>query len=113
VLVDAATGAVLFQEDQIHDVNVSGTVNGNSTQGFAADACAAEAPTPMPYATVSIGATSVFTDANGNFTVPNAGASAVSVVSTMAGNYFVVSDQAGVNTTLSQNVTPPGPANFL
>jgi hypothetical protein len=67
----------------------------------------------LPYAKVAIGSTVAYADATGNFTITNGGTSPVTVTSYMAGQYFVVSDQGGALETLTQTVTPPGPANFM
>src|SRR5439155_12201634 len=57
-------------------------------------------------------ATFAFTDVNGNFTIPNAGTGSVQVDSAIRGSFFIVTATGG-NATLSQTVTPPGPANFV
>jgi len=117
-LAEAASGAILYQENQIREVNVTGNVSGMATQNWGADVCDPEASTPLPYARVSIGATEVFADVSGNFNIPNAGSSQVTVNSIISGQYFVVNDYnassvASPPITLSQNVNPPGPVNFL
>jgi hypothetical protein len=113
-VVDAATGKVLLREDQIIMTDVTGNVSGMATTGPKADYCAEEIATAMPYASVSVsGGSSAYADANGNFTIPNGGTSAVTVNSPMTGRYFYVSNAAGGTETLSLSVTPPGPANFL
>jgi len=110
---DAQTGAILFKENQICQVDVTGNVSGMCTTGNAAAECNAEAIMPLPYATVGIGATTVFTDINGNFTIPNAGAGSVTVDASLNGQYFDIFNQSAGATTLSQSVTPPGPADFV
>lgn len=112
-VVDAVTGATLYQENQILNTDVSGNVSGQATTGFAADACNPEALTAMKYAKVAIGATTAFADANGDFTIPNAGTAPVNVVSTVSGRYFNVINNGGSNASITLNVTPPGPANFV
>jgi len=111
--VDALTGKLLHQESLIHHVDVSGTVRGMLTRNDVADICETEESTAMPYARVSIGATVAYADVNGNFTIPNAGGSPVTVESDMRGQYFRVFNNAGGTDVLSQSVTPPGPVNFL
>lgn len=111
-VTDAATGAILYEENQILNVDVTGNVSGMSTPGQAADTCAAEIVRPMPYARVNIGATQAFADVDGNFTIPNPGATPVNVDSPVRGQRFVVFDQAAATPTETLNVTPPGPANF-
>lgn len=112
-VVDATTGRVLYQENQILNTDVTGNVSGLATTGFAADACNAEVATPLPYAKVSIGATTAYADVNGNFSIPNAGTTAVNVNSDLTGQYFRVINNGGSNASLTLNVTPPGPANFV
>lgn len=115
-IADAATGAILHKETLVHDVDVVGNVSGMATTGTGADICGGIDLMPMPYARVAIGANFVFADANGNFTIPNAGSSPVVVDTEVRGQYFRVvntTTPGGGNSTLSQTVTPPGPANFI
>ncbi len=114
-IADAATGQVLHREDRIVNTDVNGNVQGKATDGLppAADACNNENPMPFKWARVSIGATNAYTDANGNYTIPNGGSSPVTVNSPIAGQWFAVQNQGGGNTILQQTVTPPGPANFM
>jgi hypothetical protein len=112
-VADAATGAVLYREDRIIHTDVVGSVHGMATTIPKADFCNPEVDTPMPWAKVTIGGTTVYADASGDFTIPNGGSSPVTVTSYMGGQYFVVNDQGGPLENLSMTVTPPGPANFL
>jgi len=112
LVVDLSTHEVLYRENLIIFTDVTGTVSGLATEGFKADFCNNEVSTPMPYAKATIGATSVYADINGNFTIPNSGSSAVTVESPMTGRYFYVDNYVGSEETLTQVVTPPGPANF-
>lgn len=110
---DAETGEILYEENQIHRVDVSGSVQGLATQGSPSEQCAEELAETMPHARATIGATVAFADENGDFVIPNGGASDVSVNSGIRGRYFRVTEQGGGETVLTQLVTPPGPANFL
>ena len=113
-LVDAETGEILYQEDQILDIDVEGNVSGLATQGFGADICDPEALEAMPYARVNIvGGNTVFADENGDFVIPNGGSGSVTVESRVWGQWFRVFNEAGADTVLSQNVIPPGPADFV
>ena len=113
-VVDAQTGEILYQEDQILDIDVVGNVSGIATQGIGADICDPEALEVMPYARVNIvGGQSVFADGNGNFVIPNAGNTPVTVESRVWGRWFRVFNQGGADTVLSQVVIPPGPADFV
>ncbi|MGB2769530.1 MAG: choice-of-anchor J domain-containing protein, partial [Candidatus Zixiibacteriota bacterium] len=109
----AETGAILYQENLIIFEDVEGTVYGKATQGRAADFCEEELPEPMPWARVNIGATVAYADSRGNFVVPNAGTSPVTVESPLRGQWFRVYNQAGADALLSESVTPPGPVSFM
>ena len=113
-VVDAQTGEILYQEDQILSIDVVGNVSGIATQGIGADICDPEALEVMPYARVNIvGGQTVFADGNGNFVIPNAGNTPVTVESRVWGRWFRVFNQGGADTVLSQVVIPPGPADFV
>ncbi len=117
-VVDINTGKILFKEDQILEIDVDGNVSGFITEGVGSEQCEAEVLTPMSYAAASIGGTEVFADVNGDFTIPNAGSSDVTVDSAVRGEFFEVFTYNGDNSldgdesTLSSVVTPPGPVNF-
>ncbi len=116
-VADAATGRILYQEDLILEVDVEGNVSALASNGPGADICEDEILTPMPYAEVSIsGGATVFADANGDFVIPNAGSSEVTVNSPVKGQYFRITNFGAAGnqpTELSMQVTPPGPADFL
>jgi hypothetical protein len=114
LVCDAATGQILHSENLILFTDVTGNVKEVATTGKKPDLCDPEFPVNMKYAKVSIvGGSTAYADANGNFTIPNGGSSQVTVQSFMAGQYFTVDNAAGAEETLSLNVTPPGPANFV
>ena len=112
-VVDAATAEILYQENQIVNTDVAGSVHGTATTGPKSAECNPEVDTPMPWAKVAIGSTTVYADSNGDFTIPNGGTSPVTVTSYMSGEYFVVYDQGGPLEDLSLTVTPPGLANVM
>lgn len=113
-VADAESGEILYQEDQILELDITGSVSGLATAGSGSEQCGDEPATPLPYARVAVGATVAFADVNGNFVLPNAGTSAVTVSSGVRGQYFRVYHQpTGAETSLSQSVTPPGPVNFV
>ncbi|HVP10612.1 MAG TPA: hypothetical protein VMV94_05415 [Phycisphaerae bacterium] len=112
-VVDAATGEVLYKENQIITTDVTGSVHGMATTPSKSDVCNPEADSQMKYAKVSIGSTTAYADSSGNFTIPNGGTSQVTVTSYVAGQYFTVHNYSGSEETLTQTVTPPGPANFV
>tara|TARA_R110002072_G_scaffold101652_7_gene223845 strand:+ start:2531 stop:5356 length:2826 start_codon:yes stop_codon:yes gene_type:complete len=114
VITDAATGEVLFTESLIHTVDITGNASGMASDGPGADICADEISQPLPYLNVNVaGGGSTTTDINGNFTVPHGGSSAVSVSAGLVGQWFEVFDWVGPVESQSQNITPPGPANFV
>jgi hypothetical protein len=113
-VADARTGEIRYEENQVLHVDVTGNVSGLATQGNGADICDPEAQEPMPYAFVQIvSGNSAYADVNGDFVISNGGTQQVTVQSPVRGRYFQVQNQGQSNTVLSQNVTPPGPANFL
>jgi hypothetical protein len=115
-VTDAATGEILFTEDQVHHVNISGNVSGMATELLGADICSNEIPMALPYADVRVqGGAAFFANAAGNYTITHGGTTAVTVESRLRGQWFEVFDQSagGATPILSQVVTPPGPANFL
>jgi len=106
-VVDAATNQILFQEDQILHGDVVATVQGQATQGTAADACNPEATTALPYAIVSVGATTYVADVNGVVTIPNASNQNLTITSnlTTAGRFFVVNNAPGAESSVSTSAT--------
>jgi hypothetical protein len=107
-------GNLLFRENKLIDVNVTGQVNGKATENFLAAHCGNEVSTPMPYARALIqGGNSAYADSNGNYNITNSGSAPVTVISVLRGHWFWVHNQSGNNDSLWQSVTPPGPANFL
>jgi hypothetical protein len=112
-VADALSGAILYQEDLIIFEDVEGNVQGKATQDKAADYCEDELPEAMPWARVSIGGTVAYADSNGDFVIPNAGSSEVTVESRLRGLWFTVSNQAGPNSVLYDSVIPPGPTSFM
>lgn len=115
-VTDATTGVVLYEESQILHVDVEGNVSGQATEGIGADICGPESLMGLPYAQVQIsGGSSAFADENGNFVIPHGGNTQVTVNSFMRGRYFEVFDESagGSTPSLSMQVTPPGPADFV
>jgi len=112
-VADAKTGEILHIENLIIYVDVTGNVQGNATQGKAAEICEDELAEYLMWARVNIGTEVAFADENGDFTIPNSGSTPVTVESRLWGEWFRVYNQAGSDTVLSLTVTPPGPANFM
>jgi hypothetical protein len=112
-VADAATGEIVYVEDMIKFTDVTGTVEGRATEGDAADYCEDEVATPLKWARVNIGGTVAYTDAVGEYVIPNGGTTDVTVESRLWGLWFRVFNAAGSDSLLSETVTPPGPADFL
>ena len=119
LIVDAATGRILYQESLIHTLtDVTGNVTGKATPGLVPDrANNLPVDMPLPDATVQIiGGNSANTNVLGDFIIPHGGSQQVTVRSRMVGPALLggVVDQAGSgNLLIDLIVTPPGPANFL
>ncbi|MCH8963380.1 MAG: hypothetical protein IIB58_00345 [Planctomycetes bacterium] len=109
----ATSGKILYRENQILETDVFGHVGGLASDGPGADICAEEVFKDMPRARVNIGGTNVFADEFGDFVIPNAGNTQVTVQSPVRGQRFRVFNAAGTDTVLSMNVLPPGPADFV
>ncbi len=113
-VADAVTGEILHVENRIVFEDVVGNVSGIATPGPRAPHCVDPELMPLNHALVSVsGGNSAYTDANGDYTISNSGTSAVTVTSTIRGQYFRVYNDAGSDESLSQIVTPPGPADFI
>jgi hypothetical protein len=111
-VVDAATNRILFQENQICFLSLSGKVQGLATQGVGADICGDEVAEGLPYAAVQVGSETVYADAQGNWVANNVPPSVTSASSTIGGLYFTVVDSV---TTTSSITTPVsgGPVDFV
>jgi hypothetical protein len=94
-IVDAQTGRILFQENQVCNVDVTGVANASATQGWGADICGDEILEGLPYAKVTAGGVIGYTDVNGNFTVSVPSTGTIGVVSALDGLYFKVADSSG------------------
>ena len=114
-VVEASTGSVLYRENRIIATDVTGVVHGMATTLPKSAECNPEVDMAMPYAKVAIGTTTAYANAAGNFTIPSSGTAPVTVTSYMSGQYFNVVEQSAtpLETLTLNNVTPPGPANFM
>ena len=114
LLVDVQTGEILYSEDMILNVDVTGNVSGMATEGPGADICSLEVSTPMPHSLVQIqNGNSAFADENGDFVIANNDSIDVIVTSEIRGQWFRVFNQTGQNLQIVDTLTPPGPANFI
>jgi hypothetical protein len=113
--VDVATGAILEARDEVHTIDVSGTVLGNGTPNLRAHYAAnPPAPLAMPKVRMSIsGGNNAFTTTNGTYTIPHGGSTAVTVSSNLSSGQWVNVNPNGVaELSVSGSVVPPGPGNF-
>ncbi len=116
IVADAATGEIVFSENQILNFDVTGKVTGFATPGKKADTCETEVKKPLPYVNVWIGNEKVFANEAGEFVIPNQGGIPVVVESELAGKWFRthIGDSTGVVAEEQQkNVVPPGSTEFI
>lgn len=113
--VDASNGALVHVRKEVYNVDVDGHVSGMATPGTFPDSPGnPPAITDMPDLRVAIqGGNESFTDRDGFFTIANGGAGQVTIEADMRGLWVSVHDAATALMHLEQDVTPPGPANFL
>ncbi len=115
VFVDAETGEQLLVQSTVSHVDVEGTVSGMATPGILPDTTSNPPVSQrLPLLQVMIsGGASATSDLNGDFVIPHAGASSVTVQGALVGPWVAVTDTAGSEITASDMVTPPGPAELL
>lgn len=113
--VDAAGGALVHLRNEVIHVNVSGNVSGFVTPGTKPDVASnPEVQIDLRDVRVNIsGGSFAYTDAAGDFTITNGGASNVTVIAPVLGRWVNVNNAAGADLSSSQVVTPPGPADFV
>jgi hypothetical protein len=73
-VTDLPTGGLLFEEDLIITSVVQGNVAGLATEGAGSDECEPEVTTPLPFLNVTSGTGSAFSDAAGDFSIQDGGA---------------------------------------
>jgi hypothetical protein len=111
--VDARFGYPLKDEQSIHFFDISGTVSTMATPGTQADSATnPETAQPAKYLRIQHATGTVFTDVNGNFTIPGA-TTTQNVTLSYVGTYGDVDDQPTA-THYTQTVTlNPGPGNAV
>ncbi len=117
VWVDAQTGVLLKSQSLIRTVDVVGNVKGWATEGLLPDS-GSNPPVlqNLPRVWVDIlSGNRGETDENGDFNIANGGGGQVTVRSEMHGPSLSlgIDDQTGADILVDQNVTPPGPADFV
>ena len=95
LVVDAQTGEILHEVNRI--LHVDGNVSGVATESSGADVCDPESAAGMPYAKVTLGGTTAYADANGDFTISGSG----NMTSTLDGRWFDSQNQSGSDASLS------------
>ncbi|MDA1106144.1 MAG: hypothetical protein O2855_06075 [Planctomycetota bacterium] len=98
-VVDAQSGAFLYEENLICNFDITGAVRGNATQGWGADECGAEISTALPHSKITLNGTTYYCNAAGNFVIP--GLTSGTVSSTIGGKYFTVNDNGGSLSTVT------------
>jgi hypothetical protein len=112
VYVDALTGALLRMDEGIQHFDVFGTVNAMASPGTLPDiASNPETAQVMQYGRCQAGATTVYTDAAGNFNFPGV-SSNLAVTFSFVGPYASVNYSPGADYTLVQTL-PPGTSNSV
>ena len=101
LIIDAQTGELLHEVNRI--MHVDGNVAGMATESSGADVCEPELPEGMPYAKVTMGSTTAYADANGDFTIGGSG----TITSTLDGTWFDSQNQSGSDASLSQSSSNP------
>ena len=104
-IADADTGEILLQESLVLHQSVEGVVEGLATEGIAADLCDDESATPMPYARVVAGSSTIFADAEGLFSVNLGAGDSVVLNSEVRGQYFNVNNSSGSDGQVSASGT--------
>ena len=112
-ITDAATGEILHQESRVLHQDIPGVVEGVATEGIGADICDDEAPIGLPYARLTVGSSTIFANAMGEFTVPLVSPGTITIGSQLRGQYFVVNNQAGADSSISQTATSGDFATIL
>ncbi|HEV8113507.1 MAG TPA: hypothetical protein VGR31_12095 [Planctomycetota bacterium] len=110
--IDAADGAVIRSENNIHSFDVGGTVQSLATPGTLPDTPANPATAqPMKYLLVQSAAGTVLTDASGNFDFPGVNAP-LDCTFSYTGPVNAIGNAAGPNYSLTQTLLP-GVANAV
>jgi hypothetical protein len=101
-VVDAKSGQVLHQHSLVCNA-VEGRVTGSGTPGSGASICTSPDALPLQYLAVQVDGTTVYTDADGFYSAPDAaGTSAASA--SLLGRYFDVRDNGVPTLSLSASV---------
>lgn len=94
--IDAHTGALVTRLENVHQFDVSGTVETNASGGLLPYGQAGNVGVPMPYVDVQSPQGDATTDANGNFTIVGASAP-VQITIEYDGTYHTSDNTAGAD----------------
>jgi len=97
LVVDAQTGMILHEKNLI--LHVDGNVSGQATEDSGADVCQEESAMGMPYAKVTLGGNTTYTDVNGDYSINGSG----NVTSTLDGTWFNVNNNSGSDVSITQS----------
>ena len=111
--IDAQSRQILKRETTIHYFDVTGTVMSNASPGSTADHPGnPPAPLPVPHVRVNSSAGTVFTDADGNFTIAGVN-TPVSITLQYRGRFTNVTNNAGGNYSVTLPNVQANQANTL
>ncbi len=118
--VNAASGGLVHVRNEVVHTDVQGTVKGYGSPGLLPD-MASNPPVLMSIPEIRVritGGNQAYADRDGNFTITNAGTTAVTVTTKLGpqsgdGRWVWIDDQASTELSLSLNGTPPGPFDFV
>ncbi len=113
IYVDAQDGSLLRSDELVHHLDVGGTVSSLATPGTLPDvANNPETAQGVKYGRCTAGATTVYTDANGNFNFPGV-SGPLAVTFSFVGTYASVNYQPGTDYTLTQTLSGTGNSVLL
>ncbi len=105
VFVDAGNGVIYRDTESVHNFDISGSVTSFASPGLLPDIAGnPETAQPMRFIRVSSGATTTFTDTNGDFTLPGVNAPANVTFQYASGTYSNVQVDGGTPYTLTQTL---------
>ena len=106
ILVDAQDASLLASEELVHHFEIHGTVSSNASPGTLPDTAAnPETAQIIKYGRCQAGATTVYTDASGNFSFPSL-STTTSITFTYVGTYASVNYSPGADYSLAQSCPP-------
>lgn len=113
--VDAISGEVLYCDDSIRYLDLTGTIEGLATPNDLPDS-ASNPPIAQPLGGLSIsipGAGTSVTAEDGTFQIPHGGSTPLLITLQLQGPFVNVNNQAGPEVSLSTTITPGSPLQVL